>query len=278
MFDNEYSAMNYEALLHNKFDVANNPMFVNRHSEKYVDYILYTLNVTICDLYSKVFTFGVKDIPKLMEVYNIGIKHLPAMYALLWGKTNHVDDKLFVNVEFRDLRLQLVTLVDYTGKVISFSKNNIANIVKDYNLEKRDDSKIHRLLDPKDTRKHIRYVLYKDIESYLYYNTKITLYDNKGEEVVFCRKDIDDIKKVFNVGNDINSVISGKEGHTKHKLYRCKNEANRVNKIYKLINDNNKIAYVSLANQSEVLIGYRQVLNNLLIGTSVYQGWRFSRD
>jgi hypothetical protein len=189
-----------------------------------------------------------------------------------------VDDKLFVNVEFRDLRLQLVTLVDYTGKVISFSKNNIANIVKDYNLEKRDDSKIHRLLDPKDTRKHIRYVLYKDIESYLYYNTKITLYDNKGEEVVFCRKDIDDIKKVFNVGNDINSVISGKEGHTKHKLYRCKNEANRVNKIYKLINDNNKIAYVSLANQSEVLNGYRQVLNNLLIGTSVYQGWRFSRD
>ena len=215
----EMKALNYEAKLHNKFDVVNNPKFINRHNEPEFNLEKYTNRIfELIDFEGKEVKFKWDDIPNILDRYNIvGYKStllsvLNTSIKIAKNQAYHVQNKLFT--------------VDYYNTYISYMKPKFEdNVYTVYNNSGRKlvgtYYELIKKLDRKDAFKIIHHLLtynspyvkgyYVNLEAYIDHNKTICKLINTETNQIFklYKNNRRDFMKLSGIGNpNIHSLIN----------------------------------------------------------------------
>lgn len=199
-FNNEIDAQNYEALLHQLFDVANNNLFYNKTVESFIDIELYKMERTVYDINGNKILLRVVDFDELIEKYKLTYP----MYSLLRGTATNINNKLFLSKKHLYEYIKIYTLyyID-NGSVSSIS------VTKE---EARVNLNI-RFNDLKTGLQSNGYYLNKNtcIQEYQYENKIYTLfyYTDNVYEITDTLKNL---RKLINKKDswELISVINGK--------------------------------------------------------------------
>lgn len=176
----ELKALNYEGILHNKFDVVNHPKFINRHNEPILDIEKYVNKVfTLWDDDCNELNFKWDDRQKICNTYNLKMYTLTDMLTNGTGSVG-TDSLLYASYEDSIKYNTKYTACNNKGNIIHFKYKEISDIATKYGISTPD---MYRLLD--GTYSYTSHKLYIDINTYNLWNNKHVLYRrNKHNKIL----------------------------------------------------------------------------------------------
>lgn len=220
-FKSEFEAINAEALLHQIYQVDRNTMFYNFTAESFIDYTVYSKQITLYDLDYNTIMLTYNNIDAVSKQYDIKYKKLYGFYIeykIINGKEirSSIDKKLFTSKRFIDS----VELYDENGEILLLNYVNSQEISKKYNIPLAE---IQEILSTR-TRNVVRNKLFVGYDNYKLYILDVhTLIDYNGNEVKFNLNNVQQMYDKYDISKsngNIHKLIRGESKSYKNILFR----------------------------------------------------------